>query len=135
MIEFHLYTAKIPVALLEFFHKPKHTLPTYKPIVVTGVSIPVEPVETLRDRIIQVIPDSSEYMGEDKEEGKSGRRQRGKERRMKRGRKRMMEERKRRRRTTRGVLLPRTCYRQTYKSVGTLTAALARHSGGWITLV
>lgn len=55
--EFLLYTAKIPVALLEFFRRPKAVLPAYDGISVICVSIPVEPVESLRERILMAIPD------------------------------------------------------------------------------
>jgi hypothetical protein len=68
--EFHLYTAKIPVALLEFFHRPKAVLPAYDPISVSCVSIPVQPVETLRERIVQAMPDSLNLPEKEEEEGK-----------------------------------------------------------------
>lgn len=66
--DFCLYTARIPVALLEFFHRPKAVLPEYDSIAVSCVSIPVEPVETLRERIVQAMPDSQDPEKEEAEE-------------------------------------------------------------------
>ncbi|KAH6974756.1 hypothetical protein EDB80DRAFT_866000 [Ilyonectria destructans] len=57
----YLYTAKIPLSLLNFLERPKSILPTYDPISVSCVSIPVEPLESLRERIVTAM--SSEAPG------------------------------------------------------------------------
>lgn len=57
--------------MLEFFHRPKAVLPKYDPIAVSCVSIPVEPVETLRERIVQAMPDNHDLPEKEEEEGKA----------------------------------------------------------------
>ena len=57
--EFHLYSASIPLALLKFFQRPKAILPAYDTMSVTCVSIPVEPLASLRERIVIAMPDSA----------------------------------------------------------------------------
>lgn len=53
----HLYTARIPRPLLDFLKRPKAVLPAYDPIVVSWSVMPLEPLRTLRRRILDAIPD------------------------------------------------------------------------------
>lgn len=55
--EIYLYSARIPRILLDYFLKPKPIIPTYDPISVSCVAIPVEPVESLRERIFCAMPE------------------------------------------------------------------------------
>ena len=75
--EFHLYTARIPVALIKHFLDGKDTLPAYKPIMVTCVSIPREPAETLLERIIQAMPNRGDFV--ERKETEEDARENGKE--------------------------------------------------------
>lgn len=50
--DIYLFTAKIPLSLLDFFERPKSILPTYDPILVSCVSIPIEPRNSLRGRLV-----------------------------------------------------------------------------------
>ena len=62
--KFFLYSAKIPVVLLIYFQRPVHILPEYDPIEVSCVSIPPLPLESLRQRIIDQLPDVQEELRE-----------------------------------------------------------------------
>lgn len=58
----HIYTAKIPRELLEFLRRPKAVLPAYDFILVSWILMPLEPLETLRERVflaIRNLPDRS----------------------------------------------------------------------------
>ena len=55
--EFLLYQATIPATLLRYLDHPTAVLPPYDPIEVECISISGEPLETLRDRIIALMPD------------------------------------------------------------------------------
>lgn len=67
--EFLVYTAKIPIVLLEYLKKPTRDRPNYDPISVSCVSVPAEPLETLRERIVMVMPDEEpDYAGHDSAE-------------------------------------------------------------------
>lgn len=55
--EFHIYTARIPVALLKYLRRPTIDRPDYGKIKVSCISVPAEPLETLRERIVMMMPD------------------------------------------------------------------------------
>ena len=63
--------------MIKHFLGGKDTLPAYKPIMVTCVSIPCEPAETLLERIIHAMPNRVDFV--ERKETEEDARENGKE--------------------------------------------------------